>query len=217
MTMIEEESFACPVCGEVFEDAIVISTNQMGQHTDFMPVVMGLFPFPYYIHACPKCGFAGFEEGFSAAYQQAFKDWVTTKLKQELESAELYGALKYVLAARCAHKLGKPAREVADLYLRGAWCAVVEEMPELEARCRKEAVERFEKALAEGGVPAEERAPITYLVGELHRRLGDTQTAHKWFDRAPGEITDPEEQAWVEKMAQMQKTNPVETFPEDIS
>lgn len=215
MTMIEEESFTCPVCGEVFEDAVVLSTNQMGTHTDFMPVVGGLFPFPYYVHACPACGFAGFDDDFSATYEQEFKDWVASELKSELASAEFYGGLKYLLGARCAQKLGQPDRAVADLYLRGAWCAVVEETPELEARCRREAVKMFEKALAEGGVPAEERAPITYLVGELHRRLGDAQEAAAWFDRAPGEITDPEEQAWVEKMAQIQKTSPMDTFPEE--
>ncbi len=216
MTMMEEKSFTCPVDGEVFQDGIIISTNQMGQYTDFKPVVGGLFPFPFYVHACPVCGFAGYEEDFQAQYEDDFKKWVKSELTGELESGPLYGGLKYLLAARCAHRLGKTRREVADLYLRGAWCAQDEEAPELEARCRKEAAVHFESALAAGEIDAKERAPIVYLVGELHRRLGDSEAAGAWFDKVAGEIVDSQEQSWVLKMTGIQRENPVDTFPEEL-
>jgi uncharacterized protein (DUF2225 family) len=216
MTMIEEQSFTCPVDGEVFEDGIVLSTNQMGTHTDFKPVVGGLFPFPFYVHACPKCGFAGYEEDFSTEYSEDFKDWVTSGLAAELQSGPLYGGIKYLLAARCAHKLGKPGREVADLYLRGAWCAQDEEAPELEARCREEAAKLFEEALESGEIEDKGRASVTYLVGELHRRLGSAETANDWFDKVAGEVVDSQEQGWLLKAAKMQKESPTDIFPEDL-
>jgi len=209
--------FTCPVDGEVFEDSVVASTNQMGAHTDFKPVVGGLFPFPFFVHACPKCGFAGSEEDFAADFDEDFKDWVKSELGRELRSGELYGGLKYVLAARCAERLGKPGSEVADLYLRGAWCAQEEEAPELEKRCRREAAVRFEQALQAGAIDAGERASITYLVGELQRRLGNAQEAALWFDRVNGEIVDRAEQAWLARAAVMQKQSPVEVFPEDLA
>jgi uncharacterized protein (DUF2225 family) len=217
MTTIDEVSFTCPVDGEVFADSVVMSTNQMGSHTDFKPVVGGLFPFPFYVHACPRCGFAGTEEDFAAGYDEKFKKWVKSELCGELEAGELYGGLKYVLAARCAERLGRPGREVADLYLRGAWCAQEEETPGLEARCRREAAARFEQALHAGGIDAGERAAITYLVGELQRRLGNAQEAALWFDRVDKEIVDPDEQAWIARAAVMQKQNPVDVFPEDLA
>ena len=217
MTMIEEQSFTCPIDGEVFEDGIVMSTNQFGQHTDFKPLVGGLFPFPFFVHACPKCGFAGSEEDFQAKYEEDFRDWVKSELSGELESGPLYGGLKYLLAARCARRLGRPGREVADLYLRGAWCAQEEETPGLEMRCRKEAAGLLEETLESGEIDAKERASMTYLVGELFRRLGDAKKAGEWFDMVAGEIVDPAEQAWVLKMAKIQKENPVDVFPEDLA
>jgi uncharacterized protein (DUF2225 family) len=217
LTTLQEQSFTCPIDGEVFEDSVVMSTNQMGQHTDFKPVVGGLFPYPFFVHACPACGFAGYDEDFQSEYPGDFKEWVNSELSAELESGPLYGGLKYLLAARCANKLGKPAREVADLYLRGAWCAQDEEAPELEARCRREAADMFEKALETGGVDPLERASLAYLAGELHRRLGDVETANIWFDRVTDEITNPKEQSWVLRMARIQKDNPVDLFPDDLS
>lgn len=217
MTTINEIKFTCPVDGEVFEDSVIMSTNQMGTHTDFMPVVGGLFPFPFFVHACPKCGFAAEDEGFEAQYDEEFKEWVKSELPAELASGPLYGALKYLLAARCAEKLGKPTREVADLYLRGSWCAQIEETPEIEERCRKEALKRLEAALESGEYESQERANITYLLGELHRRLGDKATADSWFDKVPGEIVDSEEQAWILKIAEIQKSSPVDVMPEDLA
>ncbi len=216
MTTLREVRFTCPVDGEVFEDSVIMSTNQMGMHTDFKPVVGGLFPFPFYVHACPKCGFAGSEEDFAASYDGDFKKWALSELSGELSGRELYGGLKYVLAARCAGRLGRPLREVADLYLRGAWCAQEEEEPDIERRCRMEAAAQFEKALESGSLEEAERATITYLVGELHRRLGNDGEAAAWFDRVEGEIMNPKEQAWVVRAAGMQRENPVEVFPEDF-
>ena len=217
MTTIREVKFTCPVDGETFEDSVVTSTNQMGAHTDFKPVVGGLFPFPFYVHACPKCGFAGFEEDFAGKYDEDFKKWVLSELPGELQDAELYGGLKYLLAARCAERLGRQQRVVADLYLHGAWCAQEEESLELEKRCRKEAAARFEGALQSDELDAEERASVTYLVGELHRRLGNDSEAATWFDRVESEIIDAKEQEWVARAAGMQKENPVEVFPEDFA
>jgi uncharacterized protein (DUF2225 family) len=215
--MINEESFICPIDGNVFEDGVVVSTNQMGAQTDFKPVVGGLFPFPFFVHACPSCGFASDEEGFGVQYDEDFKNWVKLELAVELKSGPLYGGLKYLLFARCAEKLGKPVNEVADLYLRGAWCAQEEETPDLESRCRKEALKHFEQALKSGDIEAKELATLTYLVGELYRRLGDTQTAASWFDKVESEIVDAEKQAWILKIAEIQKNNPVDIMPEDLA
>jgi len=216
MTMMEEKTFKCPIDGEIFEDGIIISTNQMGQHTDFKPVVGGVFPFPFYVHACPKCGFSGYDEDFNEEYSDDFKEWVKSELAAQLESGALYGGLKYLLAAQCAEKTGREEKEIGDRYLRGAWCAQDEESEELEARCRKESASHFIKAIEAGEYEKNDRAAVTYLVGELYRRLGMPDEAAEWFGRVQGEVTDPGEQAWVLTMAEKQKTSPVELFPEDL-
>ena len=71
----------------------------------------------------------------------------------------------------------------------------------------------FEEALkAYDGVPREERAILTYLVGELWRRIGDLKKANIWFETVGGEITDPQNQQWVVDAAEQQRLNPREWF-----
>jgi hypothetical protein len=71
----------------------------------------------------------------------------------------------------------------------------------------------FEEALkAYDGVPREERAILTYLVGELWRRIGDLKKANTWFETVGGEITDAQNQQWVVDAAEQQRLNPREWF-----
>ena len=62
------------------------------------------------------------------------------------------------------------------------------------------------------GVAREERAVLTYLVGELWRRVGDTRQATTWFNRVPAEITDLSTQQWVLDAARQQRDCPREWF-----
>ena len=60
------------------------------------------------------------------------------------------------------------------------------------APCRRKAAWKFEESLGSfDGVPRDERAVLTYLVGELWRRVGDIAQATAWFDRVANEILDP--------------------------
>jgi hypothetical protein len=71
----------------------------------------------------------------------------------------------------------------------------------------------FEEALsAYDGVPREERAILTYLVGELWRRIGDSRKAAEWFEVVPNEVTDLQNQQWVIDAADQQRLNPREWF-----
>ena len=65
-------------------------------------------------------------------------------------------------------------RKLTDLLLRAAWCCVDEGDSEAERFFRRKAAWKFEEALGSfDGVGREERAVLTYLVGELWRRIGD--------------------------------------------
>jgi hypothetical protein len=61
-------------------------------------------------------------------------------------------------------------------------------------------------------VPTEERAVLTYLVGELWRRVGDTRTSAEWFERVTVEVSDTTTQRWVLDAARQQKDCPREWF-----
>ena len=88
------------------------------------------------------------------------------------------GSEKYEAAAKVAEWQGTEPRHVADLLLRAAWCCVDEGDIEAERFFRRKAAWKFEEALERfDGVARDERAVLTYLVGELWRRVGDAKLA----------------------------------------
>jgi uncharacterized protein (DUF2225 family) len=125
----------------------------------------------------------------------------------------LPGSEKYEFAAKVAMWQGCEPRRVADLQLRAAWCCVDEGDIEAERYFRRHAAWTFERALASyDGVDREERAVLTYLVGELWRRVGDTAKAREWFQRVEDEITNVATQQWILDAARQQRDCPREWF-----
>ena len=62
------------------------------------------------------------------------------------------------------------------------------------------------------GVARDERAVLTYLVGELWRRVGDTKLATPGCQRVGSEIIDAQTQQWVIDAARQQRDCPREWF-----
>ncbi|MGI5865040.1 MAG: DUF2225 domain-containing protein [Myxococcales bacterium] len=105
------------------------------------------------------------------------------------EGREPYGAERYVLAARC-HEYVKDddPLELADYYLRAAWCARATGQPELERESQREAIARLEAALEDSTLATESEKPrIFYLIGELSRRCGDFGKAVDLFSQLDGQ------------------------------
>jgi hypothetical protein len=117
-------------------------------------------------------------------------------------------------AAMIAEWRGEPDHSLGYRYLHGAWALrdcgpfALARMPKWESFFLRSAGERFERALTSGGdVP--DRPRLTYLVGELCRRLGAIETAHRWFDRAIALAAEDPKQA---RLARRQKTEPSDTL-----
>jgi len=53
---------------------------------------------------------------------------------------------------------------------------------------------------------------LSYLVGELWRRIGDVRRSEAWFNRVPNELTDAQTQQWVLDAARQQRDCPREWF-----
>ncbi|MGH7622321.1 MAG: DUF2225 domain-containing protein, partial [Gemmatimonadaceae bacterium] len=141
------------------------------------------------------------------------REHVWNELAPQLSTTTVAGSEKYEAAAKVADWQALDARHVADLLLRAAWCCVDEGDTEAERFFRRKAAWKFEEALASfDGVVQEERAVLTYLVGELWRRVGDERQASKWFDRVEPELTDTATQQWVLDAAHQQRDCPREWF-----
>jgi uncharacterized protein (DUF2225 family) len=220
MTTLQQIELQCPVCETRFRSQAVISTNSFGgKRTDFHERAAGTQPLPYLVHMCSSCGYTGAERDFTdeADVTPVVREHVWTELAPQLTTAPNRGAVlgseKYEAAAKVAEWQGLEPRHVADLLLRAAWCCVDEGDVEAERYFRRKAAWAFDRSLdAFDGVAREERAVLTYLVGELWRRVGDQKLAREWFDRVPGEVVDPATQQWVLDAARQQRDCPREWF-----
>jgi uncharacterized protein (DUF2225 family) len=215
MTTLRQIELRCPVCDNEFKSQSVVSTNAFGgKRTDFHERAAGTQPLAYLIHMCSECGYSGGESDFTpgADVSPSLKQHIFQELTP-LRPSLVCGSEKYEAAAKVAQWQGMDPRHVADLLLRAAWCCVDEGDVEAERYYRRHAAWMFEEALkAYDGVPREERAILTYLVGELWRRVGDLKKASFWFESVAGEITDNQSQQWVIDAAEQQRLNPREWF-----
>jgi uncharacterized protein (DUF2225 family) len=215
MTTLRQIELRCPVCDNEFKSQSVVSTNAFGgKRTDFHERAAGTQPLAYLIHMCGECGYSGGEADFTAPtdVSPVLKQQVLKELAP-LRSSLISGSEKYEAAAKVAQWQGMESRHIADLLLRAAWCCVDEGDVEAERYFRRLAAWMFEEALsAYDGVSRDERAILTYLVGELWRRIGDVQLAAHWFDAVAAEVTDLQNQQWVMDAADQQKLNPREWF-----
>jgi uncharacterized protein (DUF2225 family) len=216
MTTVKHIVLDCPVCEGTFISYSVTSTNvEGGKRTDFHSRAAGTQPLAYQIHSCIRCGYSGTDADFAddAEVSPRLRERVWNELAPHAANRQLAGSEKYEAAAKVAEWQNAEPRHLADLYLRAAWCCVDENDIEAERFFRRKAAWAFEEALsAYDAIPRDDRALLTYLVGELWRRIGDDRRASEWFNRVDEEITDVASQSWIVHTALQQRDDPREWF-----
>jgi len=216
MTTLHQIKLRCPLCDNRFQSQAVVSTNAFGgKRTDFHERAAGTQPLPYLVHMCTRCGYTGGERDFTdeAEVSPLLREHVWNELAPRVANAGATGSEKYEAAAKIAEWQSMEPRYLGDLLLRAAWCCVDEADTEAERFFRRKAAWMFERALdSYDGVAREERAVITYLVGELWRRVGETARAAEWFDRVEEELVNGESQRWILDAAHQQRDCPREWF-----
>jgi uncharacterized protein (DUF2225 family) len=216
MTTVKHIVLSCPVCEGTFISYSVTATNsEGGRRTDFHPRAAGTQPLAYFIHTCVRCGYSGTDADFSddAEVSPQLRERVWNELAPHAANRQLNGSEKYEAAAKVAEWQSAEPRQIGDLYLRAAWCCVDEDDVEAERFFRRKAAWAFEAALdSYDAVPRDERAVLTYLSGELWRRIGDDRRAREWFDRVDEELVDPDSQKWIASAARQQRDDPREWF-----
>lgn len=212
MTMLHRVEFVCTNCTTTFEDEAVVSATLMnGQTSDFRPIDTQLLAVV--IHTCPACGYTGYEAQFFDGPAPVPAD-VARQIAEHLTPAaatiRLSAARRYEAAARIAEWNDAPHNAIGDFYLKAAWCCdagTEVTSDDDEAHYRRKAIGWYERYLA--GDADEDQAPgITYLVGELYRRIGEPETAAVWFDRMIAMAADDPDLAGMAEVAARQKTEP---------
>jgi uncharacterized protein (DUF2225 family) len=216
MTVLETIRLSCAVCSDdVISTKVVATRRSVRIRTDFHESSADAPALHYLVHMCARCGYAGTEEEFSTgAVNPAVREHVWDELAPNAFEGAQMGSAKFEAAAKIAIWQGAEPRKVGDLFLRAAWCCVDEGDVEAERYFRRLAAWQFEASLEDDDedVALDERPVLTFLVGELWRRIGDRKLAGQWFSRVPDELTNPRCQGWIVDAARQQRDDPREWF-----
>ena len=215
MTTVGRISLICPCCGTEFDGRTIYSTNTFGgKTTDFHGRAVGAEPLHYIISTCTSCGFTDYSGTWpdKADLKPETLERVNKEIKPLAGGEGLDGSLRYRFLALIAESEGRGEVAVADAYLKAAWLATEESgHTDIEMQCRRLAIEHFEKGLLDMERTDERYLTLTYLVGELYRRIGERDRANEWFDKVI-RIAQPSDPDWVTEIARQQRTDPKEFF-----
>jgi uncharacterized protein len=218
MTTMERVEFTCPNCSTAFSSYVLMSTNSFGgQQTDFRKIAAGYQPLQFLIHGCPSCGFSGFGKDFErnedllphSSFPQELSKLINERLRP-LAPEERTPWRKFEHAAQISIWMDKPSEETAQLFLMAAHACADEGASEEDAYNRAQAIEFFRKALDKGEIRPEHVPQVTYLVGELYRRIDLIDEATKWLERAEMLAATHSDLEWLVELAKQQRTDPQE-------
>ncbi|MCA9753985.1 MAG: DUF2225 domain-containing protein [bacterium] len=205
----------CPVCEARFEVPSVRSCGSHGADSDFRPHCWGYDPLEDQVQACRECGFAGypedFREGVTENVIRKIRKFLTPRTRDLKRPSAAF--FRYEFLALIYEWEDRSSLEVADSFLRASWVARSRQNREKERLYQRESVRRFEEALEIGECGDQsQRAVISYLVGDLHRRLNRRRRAETWFHRSREElalVADSDEGlAWLSDQIKRQLESP---------
>ena len=187
MTTLTEEIRACPVCEARFAVTAVSSCGSHGADSDFRPHFWGTDPLENYVHSCVECGFSGYHQDFLDGVSETVIRKIRKFLSPRTRDLQRVNApfFRYEFMALIYEWEDRNSLEVGDSFLKASWVARTRSNREKERLYQREAVRRFEEALEIGECEEQEtRAIVSYLVGDLHRRLNRKRRAETWYHRA---------------------------------
>lgn len=180
----------CAHCGHEYATSRVRPSFKKAYRTDtdFCAYYKSENPDFYVVRICPECGFASTENStlkLNERQKALFHEQVGCRWeKRDMGgSRNLEDALEsYKLALLCAQVIGERDRIVASLLHHIAWLYRYQGNEDQEKRFLGYSLESYVRVFELEGVGAND-ARLLYLIGEIHRRLGQFQEAVQWFSR----------------------------------
>ncbi len=113
-------------------------------------------------------------------------------------------AIDFFVAGKIYEELKRNPYYTANIYIRGSWCCRIIENRKAEVELQQLAIKFFKLSLEKSTISNPDNVPIvSYLIGELYRRLEDRKSAREWFVSTAESIIDPEQQ-WLLELIQKQ-------------
>ena len=206
-TSYKTETYVCPCCGKEFDCRTVTMITHDGQDSDFLPHYVGGNPLPYFLAKCKHCGFVAYPDDYKP-------DAVDRIVVLPNEIKKIYAlplakkipleALDFFIAGKIYEHAKKNPYFTGNLYLRGSWCCRIIDNRKAEIEFQQLAIRFFKQAVEKSTISnPDTTSVVTYLIGELYRRLEDRKSALEWFELAVESVIDPE-QHWLLELIQKQ-------------
>lgn len=212
LELIYDKSFKCPVCGSDFKNPSVKTgrARLISKDTDLMPKYEPINPLFYDVVLCPKCGYAAMSKYFDKI-KQSQASLVREKISPRY-IAKSYPTIYDVDTAIERYKLsllnslvknGKTS-EKAYTCLKIAWLYRIKEDNSEEVKFLEQAFQGFKDAYVKESFPicSMDSYTLMYLLGELSRRLNNTDEALKWLSQV---IVSPNVNPRLKELARDQK------------
>ncbi|MCD1295394.1 DUF2225 domain-containing protein [Methanocella sp. CWC-04] len=214
MTTLQSYRLTCPLCGNMFETELITSTNSFGRfHSDFYREASGKQPICYFVHTCTNCGYTGYDGDFQPQdFSTEFRHLVSENITPEVKDKKINIHGNFYLAALCAEWRGASPQSLGRIYHMGAWCERVRGEKEKEKFFLGKAAEYFEKALDAKEPSKESRAIFVYLIGDIHRRLGNLEKANQWYAKVEQTVKEYGGDDKIVEYAKRQISEPVDIF-----
>jgi len=185
----------CLVCEKNFSVTRLRGRQVMvKQDSDFCAYFQHVNPYYYFVRVCCHCGYAA-EDPYFDDLSEAAKDKIgnflgtrTVNINYSGQRTREQAIASYKLAIYFAELIAASAGRMAELYLRLGWVYREGEQVAEEKLALTKACEYYEQALMRERFPIGtlSEAAVTYLVGELARRTGQTEKALTFLSKVVG-------------------------------
>lgn len=161
--------------------------------TDFAPIYADGFENPnlYYVNVCPNCGYS-FTDDFNTYFPPNGKQLIQDKICNQWAQHN-YGDKRTIQEAMNTFKLAaysstlKKEKHIvsAGLYIRLAWLYRSTDVHEQEMRFLKLALKEYTDSYRTGDYKGTQVSELRlmYLIGDLSRRIGQTQDAVRFYSK----------------------------------
>lgn len=191
LSHLYEKELTCPVCNNVFKaKAVKSSSYRLGsKDSDLFMRFTLINPYFYDVWVCGNCGYAALKNDFGklSDFQiNAIITQIKTKWKGKIypeEYNEDIAIERYKLALLNYIVINAKASKKAMTCLKIAWMYRLKNDMENESIFLSESLKGFEDTYLNEDLPiyGMDKFTLTYLIGELNRRLAQDEKALKWF------------------------------------
>lgn len=187
-----DKNVECPVCSKEFTTKKVRTSRLriLKRDEDFLNYYNTENPIKYSIFVCPNCGYAAFENKFDDIRKDQVGiiiDNISSRWNKRdfggIRSLD-EGIESYKLALFVGTLLKVKKLEQGNICLNLGWLYRLEEKKNEEARFLKLARDQFIEAYNTESLAGSnmDDSKLSYLIGELSRRINDREEALSWFN-----------------------------------